>query len=82
MEQLMRATGRRTEMPDVKRSLEINPHHPIINSLLEQKDSDKFEDFAGVLYDYALIMEGGQLQDLSAFSGRISALMELALKHP
>jgi len=81
MEQLMRAIGKGTEMPSVKRVLEINPHHVIINSLLEQKDSDKFEDFVGVLYDHALIMEGGQLQDLSAFSNRISVLMELALGH-
>jgi molecular chaperone HtpG len=80
MEQLMRAMGRGNEMPSVKRVLEINPLHPIINSLLEQKDSEKFEDFVGVLYDNALIMEGGQLQDLSAFSNRISALMELALE--
>jgi molecular chaperone HtpG len=80
MEQLMRAMGRGTEMQSIKRVLEINPLHPIINSLLEQKDSDKFEDFVGVLYDNALIMEGGQLQDLAAFSNRISALMELALE--
>jgi molecular chaperone HtpG len=79
MEQLMRAMGRGTEMPSIKRILEINPLHPIINTLLEQKDSERFEDFVGVLYDQALIMEGGQLQDLAAFSNRISALIELAL---
>jgi len=79
MEQLIRAMGKGTEMPNTKRILEINPHHPIINALLEQKDSYKFEDFVGVLYDHSLIMEGGQLQDLPAFSNRISALMELAL---
>jgi molecular chaperone HtpG len=81
MEQLMRAMGKGTEMPNTKRILEINPYHPIINSLLEQKDSEKFEDFIGVLYDNALIMEGGQLNDLSAFSNRISTLMKLALEH-
>jgi molecular chaperone HtpG len=79
MEQLIRAMGKGAEMPNVKRILEINPQHPIINAMLEQKDYDKFEDFAGVLYDHALIMEGGQIQDLQAFSNRISALMELAL---
>jgi len=71
--------GKGSEMPGAKRVLEINPDHPIINSLLELKDSDKFENFAGALYDQALIMEGGQLQDLPAFSKRASALMELAL---
>ena len=79
MEQLMRAMGKGNEMPGVKRVLEINPDHPIINSLLELKDSDKFEDFTGILYDHALVMEGGQLQDLPAYSSRISTLMELAL---
>jgi molecular chaperone HtpG len=79
MEQLMRTMGRGTEMPNIKRILEINPHHPIINSLLEQKDSVKFENYVGLLYDQALIMEGGQLQDLAAFSNRITALLEFAL---
>ena len=79
MEQIMRAMGKVSEMPNIKRVLEINPLHPIINALLEQKDSDRFEDLAGVLYDHSLVMEGGQLQDLHAFSNRISTLMELAL---
>ena len=79
MEQLMRAMGRGTETPSIKRVLEINPHHPIIDSLLERKDSEKFEHFVGLLYDQALIMQGGQLHDLAAFSSRITALVELAL---
>ena len=81
MEQLMRAMGRGAETPNIKRILEINPHHPIIISLLEQKDSEKFGSFVGLLHDQALIMEGGQLQDAAVFSNRITALVEFALNH-
>ncbi len=60
---LLKAAGQ--QGPAMKPILEINPKHPVV---LRLKDDDKkFDDWAAVLLDQALLAEGGQLDDPATF---------------
>lgn len=80
MEQLMRAMGQ--ELPPQRRILELNVRHPLILRLMEMagKGQTEVEDFLWVLYDQALILEGGTVADPASFVKRLSAIMDLALQ--
>ena len=81
MERLMRAMGQ--ELPPQKRVLELNAEHPLILRLMKMagEGDAKVEDFLMVLYDQALILEGGTVPDPASFVKRLSAVMALALPH-
>jgi molecular chaperone HtpG len=53
--------------------LEINPKHPFVQQLDSQ--TDKFELWCSVLFDQALIAEGGQLEDPAAFVRSMNQLL-------
>ena len=57
--------------------LEINPNHKIFAAMqkLFETDKDKFKDYASILYDQALIIEGMQIDDPVEFSNKICSLM-------
>lgn len=57
--------------------LEINPNHKIFAAMqkLYGKDKEKFKDYASILYDQALLIEGMQIEDPVEFSNKICALM-------
>lgn len=70
------------QMPDgqnVKagRILEINPNHQIFNALQSvfEKDKDKINDYASLLFDQALLIEGFSIDDPVEFSNKICELM-------
>ena len=68
---LMKAAGQ--NMPISRPILEINPTHPVV---LRLKYEDKqFDDWAAVLFDQALLAEGGTLDDPASFVKRINQLM-------
>ena len=68
---LLKAAGQ--PAPSSKPILEINPKHPVV---LRLKDEEKrFDDWAAVLLDQALLAEGGQLDDPATFVKRINQLM-------
>ncbi len=54
--------------------LEINPHHALVQRLNAEPD-EKLADWASVLFDQALLAEGGQLEDPAGFVRRLNALM-------
>jgi molecular chaperone HtpG len=54
-------------------NLEINPRHPVVLRL--RHEDRKFDDWAAVLFDQALLAEGGQLDDPATFVKRINDLM-------
>ncbi|WP_353569832.1 molecular chaperone HtpG [Candidatus Albibeggiatoa sp. nov. BB20] len=72
LERLLKQAGQ--EIPDSKPILEINPTHPLITKLQAESDDDKFKDWALILFDQALLSEGGQLEDPSAFVSRINQM--------
>lgn len=57
--------------------LEINPNHKIFAAMqkLYETDKDKFKDYASILYDQALLIEGMQIDDPVEFSNKICSLM-------
>ncbi|HQX05313.1 MAG TPA: molecular chaperone HtpG [Zoogloea sp.] len=68
---LMKAAGQ--NMPISKPILEINPSHPVVLRL--KYEDAQFDDWAAVLFDQALLAEGGTLDDPASFVKRINQLM-------
>jgi molecular chaperone HtpG len=68
---LMKAAGQKT--PASQPILEINPGHPVVLRL--QNEDVRFDDWAAVLFDQALLAEGGQLDDPASFVKRVNQLM-------
>ncbi|MHB8493797.1 MAG: molecular chaperone HtpG [Casimicrobiaceae bacterium] len=59
--------------PAWKPILEVNPRHPVVARMRDEERS--FDDWASVLFDQALLAEGGQLDDPATFVKRINQLM-------
>jgi len=68
---ILKAAGQNA--PDSKPILEINPHHPAVQRL--KTEEKQFDDWAAVLFDQALLAEGGTLDDPASFVKRINQLM-------
>ncbi|MFP4459716.1 MAG: molecular chaperone HtpG [Candidatus Zixiibacteriota bacterium] len=81
MEQMLRASGQ--EVPKVKRILELNPDHSVIKRMnevfAENPESKELADYANILYNQALLAEGGQLDDPGKFAQKLAELMAKAL---
>jgi len=71
MARMLKAAGQK--VPESKPILEINPQHPVVIRL--KAESLHFDDWAAVLFDQALLAEGGQLDDPAGFVKRINHLM-------
>ena len=61
-----------------ERVLELNPSHPVYQALLRVTDEAQLADYAALLYDQALLIEGLPVEDPVAFSDRLCALMARA----
>ena len=70
LERLLKSAGQ--DVPDNKRVLEINPRHPL---LARVRDSEHIDDWARLLYDQALLAEGGQLEQPAQFVQRLNRLL-------
>jgi len=68
---ILKAAGQK--LPDAKPVLEVNPSHPIVRRL--RPDDPRFADWANLLFDQALLAEGGQLEDPAEFVKRSNELM-------
>lgn len=68
---MLKAAGQKA--PVSQPTLEINPQHPVVLRL--KSEEKRFDDWAAVLFDQALLAEGGQLDDPAAFVKRINQLM-------
>jgi molecular chaperone HtpG len=55
--------------------LELNPKHPLIERLKDTADGEAFADLAHVLYDQAMLAEGGELDDPASFVRRVNKLI-------
>ncbi|RJQ48643.1 MAG: molecular chaperone HtpG [Gammaproteobacteria bacterium] len=70
LERLLKASGQ--TVPGGKPALEINPDHPLIKKLDQEAEDARFEDWAHILYDQALLSEGAHLPDPAAFVRRLN----------
>jgi molecular chaperone HtpG len=73
LQRVLRQSGH--AIPDSKPILEINPEHGLIKRLQGQADEERFSDWAHVLFDQAMLSEGGQLDDPAGFVGRLNTLL-------
>ena len=74
---MLKAAGQ--SAPDSKPILEINPHHPLVQRL--KYEEAKFDDWSSILFDQALLAEGGQLGDPAGFVKKLNdMLLGMALK--
>lgn len=55
--------------------LELNVEHPIVRKLEAEADEDRFGELAKLLFDQALLAEGGQLEDPASFVRRLNKLI-------
>jgi molecular chaperone HtpG len=60
-------------VPHMKPILEINPAHPLIVRLEAVQEAGRFEDWARILYDQAVLADGLQLSDPMAYIRRVNA---------
>ncbi|MCK5718601.1 MAG: molecular chaperone HtpG [Thiomargarita sp.] len=72
LERLLKSAGQL--VPGGKPILEINPNHPIINALKNETEETRFTDWSHILFDQALLSEGGQLEDPATFVKRLNEM--------
>ena len=76
LERLLKSVGQKA--PTVVPTLEVNPHHALVQRLTTESD-ERLGEWALLLLDQALLAEGGHLDDPAAFVRRVNTLMlELA----
>jgi molecular chaperone HtpG len=63
------------EAPEVKPVLEVNPEHPLIKKLDDKGAAMHFHDLAHIVFDQALLAEGGLPEDPAAYVKRVNALL-------
>ncbi|GAB3625575.1 heat shock protein 90 [Pandoraea terrae] len=71
LQRLMKAAGQK--MPEFRPILEINPEHALVKRL--SADDAAFADWTHLLFDQAMLAEGGSLDDPAAFVKRTNALL-------
>ena len=73
MERIMRAAGQ--NVPTVKPILELNPDHIMVQKLHQEQEENRFHDLAWILFEQAVLAEGGQLNDPASFVKRFNNLL-------
>ncbi|EOM78507.1 molecular chaperone HtpG [Rhodococcus rhodnii] len=81
LERLYRASGQ--QVPASKRTLEVNPDHPLVAGLRaahgERPDDDTLADTVHLLYGMAVIAEGGEPEDPAEFAKRLAGALTRAV---
>ena len=81
MEKIMKATGQ--DFPKVKRVLELNTSHPVMEKIhgvyKANPEDPRLADYSHLLYDLAVIGEGGKLDNPSRFGKMIGDMLVTAL---
>ncbi len=63
------------EAPSAKPILEVNPAHPLVKKL---DTTERFDDLAHILFDQAVLAEGGHLEDPAAYVRRVNSILVTA----
>ena len=81
MEKIMKSSGQ--DMPEQKRILELNVGHPVMDKIKLMFETDTtnpaLKDYSSLLYDIAIISEGGKIENPAQFSKMIGDLMASAI---
>jgi molecular chaperone HtpG len=70
---VLKQMGQDAPMP--KPIIELNLEHPLIDRMDKEADEDKFAELSKLVFDQAMLAEGGQLEDPAAFVHRLNKLM-------
>lgn len=73
MQRILQAAGQK--MPESKPIFEINPEHQLIKRLHDMTDDNQFEKWTVVLFEQAVLAEGGQLDNPADFVNRVNQLL-------
>ncbi len=73
LQRLLQQAGQ--EIPDSRPVLELNADHPLVHLLQEEEGDEAFSDLSLMLYEQALLSEGGSLTDPAGFVRRVNKLM-------
>ncbi|MGR8940112.1 MAG: molecular chaperone HtpG [Gammaproteobacteria bacterium] len=75
MERIMKEAGQKMSFGK-KPILEINPDHALVLRLKAEQDDARFADLTHILFDQAILAEGGQLDDPAAFVHKLNGLLQ------
>lgn len=73
LERMLKAAGQ--PVPTSKPILELNPEHPMVAKLKDESNDDQFNDWTSILFDQALLAEGGQLEDPASFVKKLNTML-------
>ena len=73
MQQIMKQAGH--DVPESKPVLEINPEHVLVERMEQETDDSRFAEWSRLLFEQAMLSEGGQLDDPVAFIKRTNSLL-------
>lgn len=73
MERILKAAGQ--DVPVVKPVLELNPEHMLVKRLRDEQDDVRFAEWVNILFEQAVLAEGGQLPDPAGFVQRLNNLL-------
>jgi len=74
LERMLKAAGQQMGA-DTKPIFELNPEHPMVERLKVESDDALFTDWSSILFDQALLAEGGQLEDPASYVKRLNELL-------
>ena len=73
MQRILQSTGQK--LPESKPIFEINPEHALIKRLHGTQDDTRFAELVVVLFEQAVLAEGGQLDNPADFVNRVNQLL-------
>ncbi len=73
MKRLMEASGQK--LPEEKYTLELNPDHALVKKAYAEQDETRFQEWAMLIYEQALLADEGSLKDPSSFVKRVNDLL-------
>ncbi len=77
MERIMKDAGQMMGMGmGSKPVFEINPTHPLVMRMKSEQDDTRFSDLTHILFDQAILSEGGHLDDPAAFVHKLNGLLQ------
>ncbi len=73
LERILKAAGQST--PENKPILEVNPNHELIKKLEKIEENQLFNDYSSVIFDQAILAEGGQLDDPIGYVNKVNKFL-------
>ena len=73
LKRMLRQSGQ--DFMDSNPILELNPSHGLVKSLKSEAEDDMFAKWCTILFNQAMLAEGGQLEDPATFVNDLNSMM-------